>query len=96
MSSKLDQSLDDILSTRRKTTSRRGRGRGRPAGTRATAAPAGGVQKVTKPGKAAAKAAIPTGPTAITGDSSKIIVSNLVSESHCTFTINTNASSPPM
>lgn len=80
MSGKLDQSLDDIVSTRRKTGGRRGRGGRRAAnGTRAAnAAPAGGIQKGAKSGRGGPKA-IPSGPAAGSGDS-KIIVSNLVSE----------------
>lgn len=80
MPGKLDQSLDEILSTRRKTGGR-GRGRRVPnAATRiTTAAPVGGVQKTTKVAKrGGAKAVVPNGPAAGTGDS-KIIVSNLVS-----------------
>ena len=80
MSGKLDQSLDEILSTRRKTAGRRGRG-GRRAGngTKAvTSAPVGGIQKNTRGAKTApAKAALPSGPAAGSGES-KIIVSNLV------------------
>ena len=80
MSSKLDQSLEDILSTRRKTAGRRGRGRRVPNGTRVTtAAPSGGIQKSAKGAKATTKAAVPSGPAAGSGDS-KIIVSNLVSK----------------
>lgn len=79
MSGKLDQSLDEILSTRRKTTTGRGRGRGRRVGNagRTTAAPAGGIQKNSKAVKAITKAMVPNGPAAGIGDS-KIIVSNLV------------------
>ncbi|MCJ1456341.1 hypothetical protein MMC28_006702 [Mycoblastus sanguinarius] len=77
MSGKLDQSLDDILSTRR-NTARRGRGGRRgPNTTRvATATPVGGIQKNVRGTKAAAKVAVPSGPAAGNGDS-KIIVSNL-------------------
>lgn len=82
MSGKLDQSLDDILSTRRKTAGRRGRGRRVPTGTRVTtAAPAGGIQKSAKNTRGAAKAAVPSGPAAGSGDT-KIIVSNLVSKAN--------------
>ena len=78
MSGKLDQSLDEILSTRRKNTARRGRGRRAPNAARVTsAAPAGGIQKSTK-GKASAKAAPAASSVPAIGDS-KIIVSNLVS-----------------
>ena len=79
MSGKLDQSLDEILSTRRKTAGRRGRGV-RRAGTAkvATAAPVGGIQKTTRGAKTApVKSAVPSGPAAGSGES-KIIVSNLV------------------
>lgn len=80
MSGKLDQSLDDIVSTRRKTGGRRGRGGRRvPSGGRVTsAAPAGGIQKGVKNSRGASKV-IPSGPAAGSGDS-KIIVSNLVSK----------------
>ena len=80
MSGKLDQSLDEILSTRRKTAGRRGRGGRRVGhGTKtATAAPVGGIQKSTRGAKTApAKGAVPSGPTAGSGES-KIIVSNFV------------------
>ncbi|KAL9613563.1 MAG: hypothetical protein Q9167_001896 [Letrouitia subvulpina] len=79
MTSKLDQSLDDIVTTKR--TARRGRGTRRVANTRAKAAgPAGGVAKNTRATKAAVKAAIPTGPASGTVGDSKIIVSNLPSD----------------
>ena len=78
MSGKLDQALDDIVKTRRKAVGRRGRGRRVPTGTRvATAAPAGGIQKSAKTARGGAKALVPTGPAAGSGDT-KIIVSNLV------------------
>ena len=79
MSGKLDQSLDDILSSRpaRGRAVRRGRRAG-TAGTKTTTrAPVGGIQKNTKGAKPSIKAAAPSGPAAGTGDS-KIIVSNLV------------------
>ena len=80
MSGKLDQSLDEILSTRRKTAGRRGRG-GRRTGnaTKATTAPpVGGIQKSTRATKTVpAKSVVPSGPSAGSGES-KIIVSNLV------------------
>ena len=81
MSGKLDQSLDDILSSRPR--GRGGRRGGRRVPTAAskvsTRAPVGGIQKNTKTAKSTAKAAAPNGPAAGTGDS-KIIVSNLVSQ----------------
>ncbi|KAK5118228.1 hypothetical protein LTR85_008208 [Meristemomyces frigidus] len=83
MSSKLDQSLDSIMTERKGAGA--GRGRGGKAGVRpaprraatranaAMAAPAGGIQKNTRAPKTA-----PTGPagTGASGES-KIIVSNL-------------------
>lgn len=78
MSGKLDQSLDDILSTRPKNV----RGRARRAVNKArvaSAAPVGGIQKNVKATKGTTRAAAPNGPAAGTGDS-KIIVSNLVRE----------------
>lgn len=81
MSGKLDQSLDEILSTRRKTVPGRGRGRGRRAPNAArvtTAAPVGGIQKNTRATRGGAKANVPNGPATGSRDS-KIIVSNLVS-----------------
>jgi len=79
MSGKLDQSLDEILSTQRRsaTGGRGGRRRRAPkvGKTTAVAAPVGGVRKNTRPAKGAVKA-IPTGPSAGSGDS-KIVVSNL-------------------
>jgi len=71
---KLDQSLDDILKTRRQSN-RRGRGArrsgpGRPA---APEAPVGGVQKHTKNAKPTK--AVPTAPAA--AGESKIMISNL-------------------
>lgn len=82
MSGNLDKSLDDILSTRRKTVGRRGgRGRRVPNGNRVgAAAPTGGIQKSTRVSRAPAKN-VPKGPAAGSGDS-KIIVSNLVREIH--------------
>lgn len=81
MSGKLDQSLDEILSTRRKTAGRRGGRGGRRVGTgtkAVTAAPTGGIQKNTRGAKvASAKSTVPSGPAAGNGES-KVIVSNLV------------------
>jgi THO complex subunit 4 len=79
MSGKLDQSLDEILSTQRRAGrgGRRGNRRAHQAGKLAAAAtPVGGVKKHVKPAKGAAKA-IPTGPSAASGES-KVIVSNMV------------------
>jgi len=79
MSGKLDQSLDEILSTQRRSATRgKGPRRARRApkpGSTATAPPVGGVKKHAKTAKAAVKAT-PTGPAIAPGDS-KIQVSNL-------------------
>jgi hypothetical protein len=75
MSGKLDQTLDEILSTSRRGGPRRSQRRsvgGRPT----TAAPVGGIQKTTKPARASA--AKPTPAKAAASGESKIIVSNLV------------------
>ena len=78
MSGKLDQSLDEILST--KPAARRGRGRravsGRVNGG-AAVAPTGGIKKNTRTTRATGKAMVPMGPASGSGDS-KVIVSNLV------------------
>ncbi len=85
MSRKLDQSLDEILSTRRHTA-RRGRGGRRVASSAKTtaAAPIGGIKKNTKVAKGDLRAAAPSGPAAGHGES-KIIVSNLVRPFTSTF-----------
>ncbi|KAF2706695.1 hypothetical protein K504DRAFT_62979 [Pleomassaria siparia CBS 279.74] len=72
---KLDQSLDDILKTRRQSD-RRGRGT-RHGGSRpaVSAAPVGGVAKTTRQPKQAK--AVPTAPAAATSGESKIMISNL-------------------
>jgi THO complex subunit 4 len=79
MSGKLDQSLDEILSTQRRGSGvgRRGRGRRAPqAGkTAAVAAPVGGIKKNTRGPKGTGRA-VPTGPSSGAIDS-KIVVSNL-------------------
>ena len=81
MSGKLDKSLDEILSTRRQSARRGGRGRRVPNAARtnasSSAAPVGGVKKNTKSAKTTNKAAAPNGSAVANGDS-KIIVSNLV------------------
>ena len=79
MSSKLDQGLDDIISSNR-TSRGRGRGRGgrRVASKATTTAPVGGVKKNTRTAaKGTVKATAPTGPANASGES-KVIVSNLV------------------
>jgi THO complex subunit 4 len=80
MSGKLDQSLDEILSTNKRSVVR-GKGRGnrrvsQPGRAAAVAAPVGGVKKNLRQAKGAVKAA-PTGPAGASGDS-RIQVSNLV------------------
>ena len=78
MSGKLDQSLDEILSTQRRSNRGGKRVRGRTGKPTPAAAPVGGVKKTTKPARGATNKAIPTGPSGGSGDS-KIVVSNLVS-----------------
>jgi len=79
MSGKLDQSLDEILSTQKSVRGRgQRRGRRAPQAGRTTAvvaAPVGGVKKNPKQAKGAVKA-IPTGPSGGNGES-RIQVSNL-------------------
>jgi THO complex subunit 4 len=93
-SNKMEQSLDDILKASK--TSRRGRsgrkstGTGRPA---TTAAPVGGVSKSTKQQGRQPKAA-PTAPAASLGGETKIMVSNLVSQTQHSHTNTTNISQP--
>ncbi len=97
MSGKLDQSLDEILTSRRQTA-RRGRGgRGGRGGRRVpntakttVAAPAGGIKKNTKAVKGAVRAAVPSGPAAGNGES-KIIVSNLVGTSGSSYRCSNNS-----
>ncbi|KAK4180337.1 hypothetical protein QBC36DRAFT_320374 [Triangularia setosa] len=72
---KLDQSLDEILSSQRKNNQGRRRSQRRSVGAKPTAAPAGGIQKTTKPTRNAAKPAAGKG-AGLTGES-KIMVSNL-------------------
>ena len=78
MSGKLDQSLDEILSSQRKNQQGRRKSQRRSVGANrpTTAAPAGGIQKTTKPARNATKAATGKG-AGIVGES-KIVVSNLV------------------
>ncbi|WYZ36580.1 hypothetical protein EsH8_II_000086 [Colletotrichum jinshuiense] len=78
MSGKLDQSLDEILSTQRRTAGgpRRRSQRRSTGGRPAAAAPVGGVQKTSKPARAAANKPNAAKPAQGTGDS-KVIVSNL-------------------
>lgn len=82
MSAKLDQSLEEILSTRPKTGGRRGgRGARRAAGpgrAPAATAPANGVKKNTNTAPRGGRAAVPTGPATRQQGGGKILVSNLV------------------
>ncbi|XPS74909.1 RNA-binding RNA annealing protein [Ascochyta lentis] len=73
--SRLDQSLESIISSR-KQSGRKGRAGRRPDAARpaATAAPVGGVKKSTKQSKQ--PKAAPAGPAAV-GAESKIMISNL-------------------
>ncbi|KAK2066064.1 hypothetical protein LY76DRAFT_678776 [Colletotrichum caudatum] len=76
MSGKLDQSLDEILSTQRRSAGGRRSQRRSTGGRPAAAAPVGGVQKASKPARAAANKPNAAKPAQGTGDS-KVIVSNL-------------------
>ncbi|KAK4202591.1 hypothetical protein QBC40DRAFT_276217 [Triangularia verruculosa] len=72
---KLDQSLDEILSSQRKNNQGRRRSQRRSVGAKPTTAPAGGIQKTSKPARNAVKPAAGKG-AGLTGES-KIMVSNL-------------------
>jgi THO complex subunit 4 len=82
MSGKLDQSLDEILTSQRRNQQGRRRSQRRAAGAArpAPTAPAGGIQKNTKPARGATKPT-PAKAAGLTGES-KIMVSNLVSRVH--------------
>ena len=77
MSGKLNQSLDEILATQRRNSGNRRSTRRTSAGKPAPVAPAGGIQKSTKPARNAGKAS-PANRPGLVGES-KIMVSNLVS-----------------
>lgn len=82
MSGKLDQSLDEILSSRRHSARRGGRGANRHTNTskRTVAPPVGGIKKshaTTRNPRGAGRQVVPSGPADGVG-ASKIIVSNLV------------------
>jgi THO complex subunit 4 len=78
MSARLDKSLDEIISTQRRSSVRGGRGGRRMRRTgQAAAAPVGGVKKTPKQAKGAVKA-IPTGPSGAGGEG-KILVTGFVS-----------------
>lgn len=81
MSGKLNQSLDEILSNQRKAAGPRRRSARRTAGRPAPAAPAGGIQKSTRPARNAAKPGNAKA-AGLVGES-KIMVSNLVSRAPC-------------
>lgn len=73
MAARLDKSLDEIISTQRRSSSRGGRGRRGGRAAPAATAPVGGVKKNPKHAKGAVKNA-PTGPSGSTGEG-KILVS---------------------
>lgn len=97
MSGKLDQSLDEILSTQRRSAPRGRRSARRASGKPATTAPVGGVQKTSKPARGNAAKPAPAKAGKATGES-KVIVSNLVSAHfpvvHVSASVLTAANSP--
>jgi len=76
MSGKLDQSLDEILSTQRRTAGRR-RSVRRPAGQPVKPAPVGGIHKTARPVRSASAKTAPTKAVGSVGIS-KVVVSNMV------------------
>ncbi|OTA57217.1 hypothetical protein K449DRAFT_437494 [Hypoxylon sp. EC38] len=76
MSGKLDQSLDEILSTQRRAAGGRRRVPRRSAGRATTTAPVGGVQKTSKQPRAGATKQTPAKAAGGNGES-KVVVSNL-------------------
>jgi len=87
MSGKLDQSLDDIVKTRRQTARKPGRGRGAGnAGRAPTTAPIGGVSKGARGAKQPMRGSRPLVPITGSGES-KIIVSGLVGLQHQTLSV---------
>ncbi|EPE06266.1 rna annealing protein [Ophiostoma piceae UAMH 11346] len=76
MASKLDQSLDEMLSTQRKTGGGNRRRSTRRSNGPAKPAPAGGIQKSIKPVRGNNPKNAPFKPTGAVGES-KIVVSNL-------------------
>ncbi|TPX17055.1 uncharacterized protein E0L32_012289 [Thyridium curvatum] len=96
MSGKLDQSLDEILSTQRRSAGRR-RSTRRSTGQPARAAPVGGIQKNTKPARGNTSKTAPAKAAGATGVS-KIVVSNLpkdVSESQIKPLVARTIQTPP-
>jgi THO complex subunit 4 len=79
MSGKLDQSLDEILSTQRRAAGRRRGTQRRSVGRPAATAPVGGVQKTSKQPRNAAAKQTPAKNAGSNGES-KVVVSNLVSD----------------
>ena len=77
MSARLDKSLDEIISTQRRSSGGRGKGRRPHRNAPAATAPVGGVKKNPKHAKGAVKA-IPTGPAGFSGEG-KILVTGFVS-----------------
>ncbi|KAI1376053.1 RNA recognition domain-containing protein [Hypoxylon crocopeplum] len=76
MSGKLDQSLDEILSTQRRAAGGRRQTQRRTAGRATTAAPVGGVQKTFRQPRGAATKQTPAKTAGAHGES-KVVVSNL-------------------
>ncbi|KAI1825781.1 hypothetical protein F4861DRAFT_537800 [Xylaria intraflava] len=76
MSGKLDQPLDEIISTQRRAVGGRRRSQRRSTGRTATTAPVGGVQKTSKPPRNAVTKQAPVKAAAAHGES-KVVVSNL-------------------
>ncbi|KAJ2985722.1 hypothetical protein NUW58_g5380 [Xylaria curta] len=75
-SGKLDQPLDEIISTQRRTVGGRRRSQRRSAGRPVATAPVGGVQKTSKQPRNAATKQVPAKAAGANGES-KVVVSNL-------------------
>ncbi|KAI1422089.1 hypothetical protein F5Y12DRAFT_650787 [Xylaria sp. FL1777] len=75
-SGKLDQPLDEIISTQRRAVGGRRRSQRRPAGRPVAAAPVGGVQKTSRQPRNAATKQAPAKTGSGNGES-KVVVSNL-------------------
>ncbi|KAJ1338504.1 THO complex subunit 4 [Microdochium nivale] len=77
MSGKLDQGLDEIISTQRRAAGGRRQSQRRSTGGRpVTTAPIGGVKKTTRPPKGPANKQVPAKAIGANGES-KVVVSNL-------------------